>query len=160
MSLWLNLKLRIDNACSIDDLLSRKYLLQFLDEIKSNTITLFLHFFKMAFNQSNLNTKLKTPINEFLLCIMMVHLENRKATYFETKLGLVTKVMFKASLQWSTMERNVLKSLDEYLMTRSQYISYISSSHTFIMRTKSHMKTSWVWPNLDKLWTNSSDGIM
>jgi hypothetical protein len=37
---------------------------------------------------------------------------------------------------------------------------YKSSSHTFTTRTKSHVKTSWVWPNLDKLWTNSSNGIM
>jgi hypothetical protein len=45
-------------------------------------------------------------------------------------------------------------------VTKSQYIYCRLASHIFTMFTKFHMKTSWVWPNLDKLWTHSSNEIM
>jgi hypothetical protein len=46
-----NPKLQVDNARGIHDILNKKIPLQFLDETKKNTRTIFF-MFSIAFNQS------------------------------------------------------------------------------------------------------------
>jgi len=60
-----------------------------------------------TFNQSNLRTQLKQPINTSLLWTMYVQKKNWSPKYSTPKLGLKIQTICRGSYEWCTIARNI-----------------------------------------------------